>query len=52
VQGKVVTITQADERRSTVPGGALPTSEDDTVTTFELFFDLVYVFAIHEKADR
>jgi low temperature requirement protein LtrA len=46
VQGKVVIITQADERRSTVLGGARPTSEDDTVTTFELFFDLVYVFAM------
>jgi low temperature requirement protein LtrA len=52
VQGKVVTVTQADERSSTVPSGALPTSEDDTVNTFELFFDPVYVFAINEKADR
>lgn len=26
--------------------GARPTSEDHTVTTFELFFDLVYVFAV------
>ena len=43
---KVVVITQASERRSGILGGARPTSEDDTATTFELFFDLVYVFAM------
>ena len=32
-------------RRSGTRDGARPTSEGDTVTTFELFFDLVYVFA-------
>jgi low temperature requirement protein LtrA len=42
----VVIITQAGERRSAVLGGARPTGEGDTVTTFELFFDLVYVFAM------
>jgi low temperature requirement protein LtrA len=46
VQGEVVVITQAGERRSAILGGARPTGEDDTVTTFELFFDLVYVFAM------
>jgi low temperature requirement protein LtrA len=43
---KVVVITEASERRSGILGGALPTSEEDTATTFELFFDLVYVFAM------
>jgi low temperature requirement protein LtrA len=43
---KVVVITEAGERRSGILGGARPTSEDDTATTFELFFDLVYVFAM------
>jgi low temperature requirement protein LtrA len=42
----VVVITEASERRSRILGGARPTSEDDTATTFELFFDLVYVFAM------
>jgi low temperature requirement protein LtrA len=42
----VVVITEASERRSGILGGARPTSEDDTATTFELFFDLVYVFAM------
>ena len=42
----MVLITQAGERRSAILGGARPTGEDDTVTTFELFFDLVYVFAM------
>jgi low temperature requirement protein LtrA len=32
-------------RRGRVPGGVRPTSEDHRATTFELFFDLVYVFA-------
>ena len=45
---KVVVITKASERRSGILGGARPTSEDDTATTFELFFDLVYVFAMTE----
>ena len=42
----MVIITKAGERRSAILGGARPTSEDDTATTFELFFDLVYVFAM------
>jgi Bacterial low temperature requirement A protein (LtrA) len=42
----VVVITEAGERRSGILDGARPTSEDDTATTFELFFDLVYVFAM------
>jgi low temperature requirement protein LtrA len=42
----VVIITEAGERRSGVLGGARPTGEDDTATSFELFFDLVYVFAM------
>jgi low temperature requirement protein LtrA len=42
---KVVVITEASERRSGTLASAPPTSEDDTATTFELFFDLVYVFA-------
>jgi low temperature requirement protein LtrA len=33
------------QRRGRVLGGVRPTGEDDRVTTFELFFDLVYVFA-------
>jgi low temperature requirement protein LtrA len=43
---KVVVITEASKRRSEILGGARPTGEDDTATTFELFFDLVYVFAM------
>jgi low temperature requirement protein LtrA len=46
VKDKVVVITEASERRSAILDGARPTSEDDTATTFELFFDLVYVFAM------
>jgi low temperature requirement protein LtrA len=42
----VVVITEANKRRSRILGGARPTSKDDTATTFELFFDLVYVFAM------
>ena len=42
---KVVVMSEASERRSGILAGARPTSEGDTVTTFELFFDLVYVFA-------
>jgi low temperature requirement protein LtrA len=34
------------QRRGRVLGGARPTSEDHRATTFELFFDLVYVFAM------
>jgi low temperature requirement protein LtrA len=45
-EGKVVVITEARERRLGVLGGARPTGEDDSATTFELFFDLVYVFAM------
>ena len=33
------------QRRGRVPGGVRPTGEDHRATTFELFFDLVYVFA-------
>ena len=33
------------QRRGRILGGVRPTGEDDRVTTFELFFDLVYVFA-------
>jgi low temperature requirement protein LtrA len=43
---KVVVITEASELRSGILHSARPTSEDDTATTFELFFDLVYVFAM------
>ena len=43
---KVVVITEASERRSGILDDARPTSEDDSATTFELFFDLVYVFAM------
>ena len=46
MQGKAVIITEEGERRSVILGGARPTGEDDTATTFELFFDLVYVFAM------
>jgi low temperature requirement protein LtrA len=42
----VVVIARTDERGSEILGGARPTGENDTVTTFELFFDLVYVFAM------
>jgi low temperature requirement protein LtrA len=45
-EGKVVVITKASGGRSGILDGARPTSEDDTATTFELFFDLVYVFAM------
>jgi low temperature requirement protein LtrA len=34
------------QRRGRVLGGVRPTSEDHRATTFELFFDLVYVFAV------
>jgi low temperature requirement protein LtrA len=34
-----------EQRRGRVLGGVRPTSEDHRATTFELFFDLVYVFA-------
>jgi hypothetical protein len=33
------------QRRGRALGGVRSTSEDHRVTTFELFFDLVYVFA-------
>jgi low temperature requirement protein LtrA len=42
----VVVVTKASGGRSGILDGARPTSEDDTATTFELFFDLVYVFAM------
>ncbi|HEX5849863.1 MAG TPA: low temperature requirement protein A [Rubrobacter sp.] len=42
----MVVIARTDERGSEILGGARPTGENDTVTTFELFFDLVYVFAM------
>ncbi len=34
------------QRRGRALAGVRPTSEDHRVTTFELFFDLVYVFAM------
>jgi low temperature requirement protein LtrA len=34
------------QRRGRVLGGVRPSGEDHTATTFELFFDLVYVFAM------
>ena len=34
------------QRRGRVLGGVRPTGEDHRATTFELFFDLVYVFAV------
>jgi low temperature requirement protein LtrA len=37
--------TGARKRRFGILAGARPTSEGDTATAFELFFDLVYVFA-------
>src|SRR5918998_3694548 len=43
IKDKLVAITGASKRRSGIR--ARPTSEADTATTFELFFDLVYVFA-------
>src|ERR687894_2428998 len=46
IKDKLVAITGASKRRSGILDGARPTSEDDTATTFELFFDLVYVFAM------
>ena len=45
IKDKLAVITEASKRRSGSLDDARPTSEDDTVTTFELFFDLVYVFA-------
>jgi hypothetical protein len=45
IRDKLVAITGASKRRSGILNEARPTSEDDTATTFELFFDLVYVFA-------
>src|SRR5262245_17892428 len=33
-------------RRGKILGGVRPTAEDHRATTFELFFDLVYVFAV------
>jgi len=45
IKDKLVAITGASKRRSGILDGVRPTSEDDTATTFELFFDLVYVFA-------
>jgi low temperature requirement protein LtrA len=46
IKEKLVAITGANKRRSAIVDSARPTSEDDTATTFELFFDLVYVFAM------
>jgi len=34
------------QRRGSLLGGVRPTSEDHRATPFELFFDLVYVFAV------
>jgi low temperature requirement protein LtrA len=43
----VLAVVEQDQapRRGRVLDGVRPTSEDHRVTTFELFFDLVYVFA-------
>jgi low temperature requirement protein LtrA len=38
-------VQQRQGRRGSLLGGVRPTGEDDRATTFELFFDLVYVFA-------
>src|SRR5215203_301366 len=46
IKEKWVAITEANKRRSAIVDSARPTSEEDTATTFELFFDLVYVFAM------
>src|SRR5918999_1724219 len=46
IKDKLVAISGASKRRSGILDDARPTSEDDTATTFELFFDLVYVFAM------
>jgi low temperature requirement protein LtrA len=43
--GRSVSEQATARRRSGIRGGARPTGEGDAVTTFELFFDLVYVFA-------
>jgi hypothetical protein len=46
VGGVLAMVEQRQEqRRGRVLGGVRPTSEDHRATTFELFFDLVYVFA-------
>ena len=37
------------QRRGRVLGGIRPTGEDHRATTFELFFDLVYVFAAEHR---
>jgi low temperature requirement protein LtrA len=42
----VVVEQRRAQRRGRVLGGVLPTSEGHRATTFELFFDLVYVFAV------
>jgi hypothetical protein len=41
IKDKLVAISGASKRRSGILDNARPTSEDDTATTFELFFDLV-----------
>jgi low temperature requirement protein LtrA len=41
-----VSEQQNAQRRSGILDGARPTSEGDSATAFELFFDLVYVFAV------
>jgi len=46
IEGEVVGITGASKRRPGLLDGTRPTNEGDTTTTFELFFDLVYVFAV------
>jgi low temperature requirement protein LtrA len=38
-------MVEQHQAQRRVPGGVRPTSEGHRVTTFELFFDLVYVFA-------
>src|SRR5918997_697003 len=46
IKDKLVAISGASKRRSGILDDARPTSEDDTATTLELFFALVYVFAM------
>jgi low temperature requirement protein LtrA len=46
--GGVLAMVEQDQarRRGRILGGVRPTSEDHRATPFELFFDLVYVFAM------
>ena len=46
----MVAIIGASKRRSGILEGVRPTREGHTATTFELFFDVVYVFAAIQVA--